>query len=717
MSKPKREKKKKPQSAEEEPPEQPQVHRKVLSKYSKHRLKQSDTPVRGIDDTPEQQSERAEIHDLEPIPQPEVISAPATIPRYSILPSWLEQPVTVSTSETQPFSELSLHETLQHNLKSQSLLNALPIQCAVLPLVLGKSLYYRTDLCVAAATGSGKTLAYILPILQSLLHHESTKLRALVIVPTRALVKQVVQTFESVSAKCHVKVVGAEGSRTLAEEQAQLVGEYSVYNPKEYERKRDETIDWSHWSLEKALESSIKERTQKYGYVSSHTSKCDVLVTTPGRLVEHLNSTQGFSLVDVEWFVADEADRLLNESYQEWLEIVLPALKDQRATARRDRLFEELRLDVPKRKVTKILLSATMTQDISQLLALELDSPKLVLVEQQNTRASQTETHDKPTAIADFQLPPRLEESAVPVRDSADKPLYLLEILNQHILVSRRDSDVAAVESTKHEDTSDADSTSDSDSDVSSTSSASSLTSSASSSTSSSDSNTNLSDKPLEQPEIPNASTVRPSSTTTTTVPRVLIFTSSTQSAHRLSRLISLLQPAISSQIATFTRTSSSITSTSNPNPPHTHSSGKTSTHRTQKKVLHDLATAKTTIVITTDLAARGLDIPHLTHVLNYDIPSSTLTYVHRVGRTARANRPGHAWTLLEHRQAKWFWDELGGRKHAVASGNPDVTAATVQEQKIVRSGEIKKVNLRIDPDLRDGYEAALAQLGKDVRG
>lgn len=725
--KPRREKKKKTQVVEEDSTEQPQIHQKVLSKYSKHRLKQSDETARNADvvlrdDRPKQQDGGLEAHDLEPIPQPKASDAPSAVPRYSTLPSWLEQPVTVSTGVSKSFSELHLHETLQQNLKTQSLLNALPIQCAVLPLTLDKSLHHRPDLCVAAATGSGKTLAYVLPILQSLINHESTKLRALVIVPTRALVKQVVHTFESLSAKCHVKVVGAEGSRTLAEEQTQLVEEHSVHDPREYERRRDEIIDWSDWSLERALENSVEEKTPKYGYVSVYASKCDVLVTTPGRLVEHLNSTQGFNLMDVEWVIADEADRLLNESYHEWLEIVLPALKDQAATARRNGLFKELRLDVPTRRVTKILLSATMTQDISQLLALELNNPKLVLVEHEGTRIDYPDTQDKPIAIADYQLPPLLNESAVPVKDTSDKPLYLLEILDQHVLASHQPDGVdkndevtmtreKRLQPASQEQSSDSDSSSDDDSDASSVSSVSSPTSSASSSSSSSASDTTSSDQPSKSVKLSNTT----ESPTNTTTPRILIFTSSTQSAHRLSRLLSLLKPSISPQIATFTRTSSAAAN---------HPSNSTTTLSTQKKVLHDLATGKTTIVITTDLAARGLDIPHLTHVINYDIPSSTLTYVHRVGRTARANRAGHAWTLLEHRQAKWFWDEIGGKKYALGRAAAAAAAATAakttmstHEQKIVRAGEISKVNVRIDPGMRDGYERALTQLGKDVRG
>ncbi|MGL5061265.1 MAG: helicase-related protein, partial [Microcoleus sp.] len=49
-----------------------------------------------------------------------------------------------------------------------------------------------------------------------------------------------------------------------------------------------------------------------------------------------------------------------------------------------------------------------------------------------------------------------------------------------------------------------------------------------------------------------------------------------------------------------------------------------------------------------TDIAARGLDVDHLTHVINYDLPDSVESYVHRIGRTGRAGREGTAITLIQ---------------------------------------------------------------------
>jgi ATP-dependent RNA helicase DeaD len=56
-------------------------------------------------------------------------------------------------------------------------------------------------------------------------------------------------------------------------------------------------------------------------------------------------------------------------------------------------------------------------------------------------------------------------------------------------------------------------------------------------------------------------------------------------------------------------------------------------------------------VLVATDVAARGLDIDHLTHVVNYDVPTDPDAYVHRIGRVGRAGREGVAITLVEPRQ------------------------------------------------------------------
>jgi ATP-dependent RNA helicase DeaD len=68
-------------------------------------------------------------------------------------------------------------------------------------------------------------------------------------------------------------------------------------------------------------------------------------------------------------------------------------------------------------------------------------------------------------------------------------------------------------------------------------------------------------------------------------------------------------------------------------------------------KVMRRLRSGEAELLIATDVAARGLDIDRLTHVVNYDLPAAPEAYVHRIGRVGRAGREGVAITLVEPRE------------------------------------------------------------------
>jgi ATP-dependent RNA helicase RhlE len=72
--------------------------------------------------------------------------------------------------------------------------------------------------------------------------------------------------------------------------------------------------------------------------------------------------------------------------------------------------------------------------------------------------------------------------------------------------------------------------------------------------------------------------------------------------------------------------------------------------NRTQgqrERALHGFKTGHFRIMVATDIAARGLDIEGITHVINYDMPDTADAYIHRIGRTGRAHRTGDAFTLV----------------------------------------------------------------------
>ncbi|HJO42712.1 MAG TPA: DEAD/DEAH box helicase [Candidatus Thalassarchaeaceae archaeon] len=66
-----------------------------------------------------------------------------------------------------------------------------------------------------------------------------------------------------------------------------------------------------------------------------------------------------------------------------------------------------------------------------------------------------------------------------------------------------------------------------------------------------------------------------------------------------------------------------------------------------REKILSSLKERRERIVVATDVAARGIDVDGITHVVNYDLPDDTESYVHRIGRTGRMGRKGEAWSLV----------------------------------------------------------------------
>jgi len=72
---------------------------------------------------------------------------------------------------------------------------------------------------------------------------------------------------------------------------------------------------------------------------------------------------------------------------------------------------------------------------------------------------------------------------------------------------------------------------------------------------------------------------------------------------------------------------------------------------RERNSTLQHLRDGRMRVLVATDVAARGIDVPGITHVINFDAPRQAEDYVHRIGRTGRAGRTGIALTLLSHRE------------------------------------------------------------------
>jgi ATP-dependent RNA helicase DeaD len=84
-------------------------------------------------------------------------------------------------------------------------------------------------------------------------------------------------------------------------------------------------------------------------------------------------------------------------------------------------------------------------------------------------------------------------------------------------------------------------------------------------------------------------------------------------------------------------------------------------------RVMKRFRESKADLLIATDVAARGLDIEHVSHVVNYDVPTEPDAYVHRIGRTGRAGRDGVAITLIEPREHRLLRNIQRATKQKIA--------------------------------------------------
>ncbi|HBW87056.1 MAG TPA: DEAD/DEAH box helicase, partial [Crocinitomicaceae bacterium] len=84
-----------------------------------------------------------------------------------------------------------------------------------------------------------------------------------------------------------------------------------------------------------------------------------------------------------------------------------------------------------------------------------------------------------------------------------------------------------------------------------------------------------------------------------------------------------------------------------------------------REKALSGFRTGSIKVLVATDIAARGIDVPGISHVINYDIPNDPESYVHRIGRTGRAGNSGLAISLCEESEKPYVRDieKIMGRK------------------------------------------------------
>ena len=116
-------------------------------------------------------------------------------------------------------------------------------------------------------------------------------------------------------------------------------------------------------------------------------------------------------------------------------------------------------------------------------------------------------------------------------------------------------------------------------------------------------------------------------------------------------------------------------------------------------------------LLIATDVAARGLDIGHLSHVVNFDVPAAPDAYVHRIGRTGRAGREGTAITLAEPRESRMLRNiEQHTRQKIRIDPVPSVLDLRARRLEATQSA----VRQAIEDGELDKYRAIVESLGED---
>lgn len=344
------------------------AHSSILSRFKKVMNKQSELTVNNEN----VKEETAERKDVAPLPQ---LKLPRDKQLYSQIHKnqnldWLTKPAFYDSNLTKPFGEFdpSIHPLLLKNLQNEfGIKNAFSVQLTLIQELLkdikrGKfDPTPRGDYLINAATGSGKTLSYLIPIMQYILG-DKTQLRikdcgikAIIIVPTKPLVQQVYSDVLKL----------AKGS------------------------------DLNIMALKSGGDVSISEEKNKI-----HSNLIDLLIATPGRLVEHLDNINARSL---RFLVVDEADRLLNQNFQDWCDLVMSKIETLNTTDLTFRL-----------RCIKIILSATLTTNSEKLTHLRLFKPRLVIVNTENTNEL-------------YQLPRTLDEKLIKVSEKLSyfKPLIL----------------------------------------------------------------------------------------------------------------------------------------------------------------------------------------------------------------------------------------------------------------------------------------------------
>lgn len=258
---------------------------------------------------------------------------------------------------------------LVKSLKKRYIKRLSPPQSSVIPVIfdlIKTSNITQRDLIVESPTGSGKTFCYILPLMKFLNTFIRRDLRVLIIIPTRELALQVYAVFQKYKKKREkLRVCLSISSKNFTEKKINLDKQFNTKNKKATE----------------------------------------ILICLPGKIIDHLGKNSGFTLLNLNFIIIDEVDRLIKQSFIYWLQKLQEQTKHLFWYGKhRIKDFNK----ITKSPNFKLLFSATIPRNIREFEKLKLYSPIVF--------RSNIETK--------FSLPRTLENFKIKI-NLKQKPLYL----------------------------------------------------------------------------------------------------------------------------------------------------------------------------------------------------------------------------------------------------------------------------------------------------
>jgi len=178
---------------------------------------------------------------------------------------------------------------------------------------------------------------------------------------------------------------------------------------------------------------------------------------------------------------------------------------------------------------------------------------------------------------------------------------------------------------------------------------------------------------------------VTPVSSTVDTIDQSLYFV---EKQNKRSLLVHLLSNTSIQTALVFTKTkhgADRVTRDLSRNGIHAEAIHGNKSQNERQRALHNFKSRRTRVLVATDIAARGIDIDELTHVINFDLPDVPETYVHRIGRTGRAGASGTAISFCDYEEKTSVSDiqKLIGKKISIVKDHPyDVALMHPQEVK-----------------------------------